>query len=78
MKCLLCNQFTPDAWESVGMVPGSGRDFTSLTVEWMRCANRSRRGKNGGFRRQSKRKPAVRSGCVTELLGGLSRIEALL
>ena len=39
MKCPYCSQHTPDAWGLVGAVPGAGKDFTSLTGEWMRCAN---------------------------------------
>ncbi len=39
MKCSLCTQHTPDDWQLVGHVGGSGRDFTSLSIEWMRCAN---------------------------------------
>lgn len=41
MKCPACTQNTPDAWTTVGYVPGAGGEggFTTLGVEWMRCAN---------------------------------------
>jgi hypothetical protein len=39
MKCSLCTQITPDSWATIGWVPGAGLDFTSLQIEWMRCAN---------------------------------------
>jgi hypothetical protein len=39
MKCSICAQITPDSWEVVGYVRGSGKDFTSLGIDWMRCAN---------------------------------------
>jgi hypothetical protein len=39
MRCPFCAQFTPDAWTQLGYIPGTGRDFTGLSANWMRCAN---------------------------------------
>lgn len=39
MKCPFCTEHTPDAWDQIGFIHGSGKDFTNLVVEWMRCAN---------------------------------------
>jgi hypothetical protein len=39
MRCPYCSENTPDGWTSIGFVPGSSKDFTSLSMEWMRCAN---------------------------------------
>jgi hypothetical protein len=39
MKCPVCTYLTADDWQNVGMIAGSGKDFSSLSVDWMRCAN---------------------------------------
>jgi hypothetical protein len=39
MKCPFCSYLTADDWQTAGMISGSGKDFSSLSIDWMRCAN---------------------------------------
>jgi hypothetical protein len=39
MRCPFCSSLTADDWQTAGMISGTGKDFTSLSIDWMRCAN---------------------------------------
>lgn len=39
MKCPFCSYLTADDWQTAGMISGSGKDFSSLSIDSMRCAN---------------------------------------
>jgi hypothetical protein len=39
MKCPFCSYLTADDWQTAGMISGTGKDFASLSIDWMRCAN---------------------------------------